>query len=327
MSSRNVLIYYAWSRPAECAAPLAVIEDRFPTLFESRRMLYPRYEELSDPDAVDQGVAGFIDHILKRNFVEFAARVAGWTGNPVRLVERVGDDGMTVPLCDALLDGVDTLLVVSFDSLRTRQTPGTAEVAAIARFLDDPDHLAFVCPHHDIGEADFAAHQDVLEHQLADFLHHQDRTIPPRQGFGGYARALLAGLGVPVVNRFGLHPAADADGAPSAIEVDPRADRHRFLDGVATFNLHPHLPQLDRMGIGAQRLDVVARQRIDPRATPHPFTAAGRETFDALLQSRPEVFAGTLLISDATLFSSTAGGIDSLSRLWSNLVTRSRRAA
>jgi hypothetical protein len=70
---------------------------------------------------------------------------------------------------------------------------------------------------------------------------------------------------------------------------------------------------------------VLARQRIDPAAPPHPFTQDGRSSFDALLQSRPGVFAGDLLVSDATLWSSTAGGLDSLRRLWSNMAKRERQ--
>jgi hypothetical protein len=38
MAGRKVVVYYAWSRPGEIEAPLGVIENRFPTLFESRRM-------------------------------------------------------------------------------------------------------------------------------------------------------------------------------------------------------------------------------------------------------------------------------------------------
>jgi hypothetical protein len=40
-------------------------------------------------------------------------------------------------------------------------------------------------------------------------------------------------------------------------------------------------------GAAIARLDVLAQQRIDPAAPPHPFTIGGRWTFDALLQSRP----------------------------------------
>ncbi len=87
-----------------------------------------------------------------------------------------------------------------------------------------------------------------------------------------------------------------------------------------TFNLHAHLPHFERLGDSAAKLDVLARQSIDLGAPPHPFTADGRRDFDALLQSRPGVFSGRLLVCDTTIFSSTAGGIDSLQRFWRNVV-------
>jgi hypothetical protein len=71
MAGRRVIVYYAWSKPEEVNAPLEIINNRFPTLFESRRMLYPTFEELSDPGHFDQSVAGVIDHILKRSFAGF----------------------------------------------------------------------------------------------------------------------------------------------------------------------------------------------------------------------------------------------------------------
>ena len=72
MSGRQVLLYYSWSRPGETSAPLVAIDDRFPAVFELRRLFYPRFEGLSDPASVDQGIAGFLDHIQKPNFVAFA---------------------------------------------------------------------------------------------------------------------------------------------------------------------------------------------------------------------------------------------------------------
>jgi hypothetical protein len=35
-------LYFAWTRPDEVAPPLGILEDRFPVLFEARRMLWPR---------------------------------------------------------------------------------------------------------------------------------------------------------------------------------------------------------------------------------------------------------------------------------------------
>jgi hypothetical protein len=323
MSERKVAIYYAWSRPGEIEAPLAVIEDRFPSLFESRRLVYPRFHELSDPVQFDQSIAGFLDHIMKANFIAFAEQVRAQTGHPVLEVERVADDGTQTPLND-VLPGIDTLIIISSDSLRTGQAVGAEEVAAVRAFLDDPDHLVFVCPHHEIGAAENLSDDERLKLQEAEFLHHGDRTIPPQQRFGGLARSLLAGLGIPVENHFGLHPASAPDGSPAPIEIESSRDRIKLLDGVPTFNLHPHLPHFVRLGEANTKLDVLARQHIDLTAPPHAFVQSGHSTFDAMLQSRPETFPGTLVVSDATLFSSTAAGVESLQRLWANIVRRPR---
>ncbi len=201
--------------------------------------------------------------------------------------------------------------MVSLDSLRTEQQASEDETAALREFLEVPGNLLVVAPHHNIGDE-----------PEAEFRHHGDRTIPPEQRFGGYARSVLSGLGVPVENRFGLRAAVGSDGQPIAIDAERAIDRLGLLEGVATFNRHPHLPHLQRGDEAVDKLDVLARQRIQPDAPAHPFTAGGGLTFDALLQSRPEVFAGVLLVSDATLFTSTWGGVEHLRQLWTNLLLR-----
>jgi hypothetical protein len=216
-------------------------------------------------------------------------------------------------------------VVISFDSIRTSQVTAETEVDAIRRFLDRPDHLIFVCPHHNIGETAEAAGQEREARQIAEHLHHGDPGIPPRQGFGSFARTLLAGLGVPVENRFGLRPAVTTDGVPAPVEIDHSLDVLGLLEGVESFNLHPHLPHLERIGLSTERMEVLARQAINPAAPPHPFTQDGRSTFDSMLQSNPDTFAGKLLVCDTTLFSSTAGGVKNLRQFWSNVVLRSRR--
>ncbi|MEJ0007801.1 MAG: hypothetical protein WDM77_15910 [Steroidobacteraceae bacterium] len=324
MRARRVLLYFAWSRPAETSAPLFVIDDRFPAVFELRRLFYPKFEQLADSGAVDQGIAGFLDHIQKPNFQAFAEQAEALTGQKIIQVERFADEGSMTSL-DAVVDGMDTIVVISFDSFRTGQAATEAEVAAIRRFLDDPDHLIFVCPHHDIGEVTDSVAKDRVERQLVEYLHHGDHAIPPRQGFGGFARTLLAGLGVPVENRFGLRPAGAPDGQPEPIEADHALDELDLLRGVTAFNLHPHLPQLERMGPSKERMEILARQKIDLTAPPHPFTQGGRSSFDALLQSRSDTFAGKLLVCDTTMFSSTAGGIENLRRFWTNVIQRSER--
>lgn len=321
---RKVLLYFAWSRPLETGVPLAVIENRFPALFESRRMLYPKYETLSDPQRFDQGVGGFLDFIQRPNFAAFGELARTRGGGTVNEIERVADDGAQQLLDDELLGAADTVIVISFDSLRSAQSADARELAAVQRFLADPDHLLFVCPHHDIGAVPESLLGERLALQLAEFLHHGDRTIPPQQRFGGFARSLLAGLGVPVENRFGLRPAVDADGQPAPVVVARDLDRLHLLDGIDSLNLHAHLPHFERCGDAVHKLEVLVRQRIDPLAPPHPFVRERGFHFDALLQSRPELFPGTVVVGDATLWSSTAGGFDSLQRLWTNALDRRR---
>lgn len=323
MPGRRVLLYYAWSRPGEVGAPLTDIDDRFPAIFELRRLFYPQFEALADAQQIDQGIGGFLDHVQKPNFAAFVQQSEALSGRPLRQVERQVDGGTRTLLDNELVSGFDTIVVISFDSRRTEQSLEATELAALRAFLADRDHVLFVCPHHDIGDVADTPARVAL--QSAEYRHHGDHAIPPRQGFGGFARSLLAGLGVPVENRFGLRPLATADGAPAPVDADRALDRLELLDGVTTFNLHAHLPQLERVHESVARLQVLARQRIDLAAPPHPFTHDGRDRFDALLQSAPETFAGTLYVSDTTLFSSTVGGVDSLRRLWSNLVQRPPR--
>ena len=109
------------------------------------------------------------------------------------------------------------------------------------------------------------------------------------------------------------------DGSPAPIRINLQADRFNLLQGVSTFNLHPHLPHFEMLGDSPQRLDVLVEQSIDLEAPPHPFTQQGRKTFDALLQSKHNFFAGRLLICDATLWTSTNGGLGSLRQLWANM--------
>jgi hypothetical protein len=285
-------------------------------------MLYPHLQELSDPIRFDQGIGGFLNHILKKNYVAFIDQTKSQTNHPVVEIERVAEDGVLTPLDSALLKDIDTLIVISFDSLRTGQAASAGEIAAVRAFLGHPDHLLFVCPHHDVGEAAGLSDGKRSELQEVQFLHHGDRTLPPQQGFGGFGRSLLAGLGIAAENRFGLHPAAEPDGSPAPFEADRGLDRLGLLKEVVTFNLHPHLPHFEPIGDGAAKFDVLVRQAIDPKAPPHPFTEQGRWRFDALLQTRSGVFAGTVLVGDATLWSSLAGGAESLRRFWTNIVQR-----
>jgi hypothetical protein len=319
MSGRNILMYFPWSRPDEEGAPLGNLNNRFGALFELRRLGWPKLEALADIEHFNQGIAGFLDHVLLHNYSLFREDMRIRSGNAVRVVERCSSDGDVMLLDGDFLGSVDTLIIVSFDSQRTGQHPSDSEVAAVRRFLDNPAHTLFVCPHHDIGNVDGVPGNEVLAAQEVEFHHHGDPGIPGQQRFGGFARSLLRDLGVAVSNRFGLRPAKMQNGSPAPIQTNSQADRFHLLQGVSTFNLHPHLPHFEMLGDSPHKMDVLVEQLIDLEAPPHPFVTKGRKTFDALLQSKPNVFGGRLLICDATIWSSANGGVASLRQFWVNM--------
>jgi hypothetical protein len=114
-----------------------------------------------------------------------------------------------------------------------------------------------------------------------------------------------------VENRFGLHPAAEPDGSPAPIEIDAALDRLRLLERVTTFNLHPHLPHLerlgdaDRAGIGGRRGKVCLIAATLTRVISSDDLAAWGRIFAGALaeremtRSRKLVAAGALVQSNS----------------------------
>src|ERR1700722_8843774 len=140
MIGRNILMYFPWSRPDEESAPLGNLNNRFGALFELRRLQWPKYEAFADIARFDQGIAGFFDNILLQNYSLFREDMRIRSGNAVRIVERCTHEGTKSLLDGDLLDGVDILIIVSFDSQRTGQHPNERELAAIRKFLANPGH-------------------------------------------------------------------------------------------------------------------------------------------------------------------------------------------
>jgi hypothetical protein len=311
---RRIAMYFSWDRAAEAAAPLSVLDDRFPALFEVRRLFWPRYETLGNQVIPEQGIAAFIDHIFLPNFRLFAQLTESWTRQPVRVLHR-RSNAAPVLLDRQLLQECDTLIVISFDTRHSRQEATPAEAMAVREFLSHPDHTLFVCPHHDIG--DEADKPESLGLQKAEFEHHGDKAIPGQQRFGYFALSLMRSLGVPIRNRFGFRPAVAADGQPMPF-VQINGERAGLLTDLSTLNSHPHLPHFERLEQSADLLQVVVRQRIDEHAPAHPFAPPGRE-FDSILRSRAGVFEGTLFVTDATLWNSASGGFNELQKLWCNV--------
>lgn len=310
MTGRRFLLYFAWSRPAECDINLAILENRYPTLFEFRRALWPILDELRYKP--NQMVDGFLDHVVLSDFELFRSLIKEKTGNEVAVMQRVLDTGSESQLTQEMLRQYDTIIIVSLDHFRSGQHATDVEVQFISEFLAMPEKCAVICPHHDIGGVCTQPEQEI------EYRHHGDGLIPPQQQIGGFARSLMAAVGYPIENRYGLNPARDSQGRPAELLINRDADTSQILQGVATFNLHPHLPHLYVPSSLSETVTVLARQSINLAASEHPFVTEGNRHFNAFLQIKSENIAGQLYICDATLWSSAFGGTESLNHLWAN---------
>ena len=92
--ARRIAMYFAWDRTAETAAPLGELDNRFPALFEVRRLFWPNYEPLADA-AGGQGIDGFLEAIFLQNFARFGEQAAALTGRPPRQIQRRWAEGET----------------------------------------------------------------------------------------------------------------------------------------------------------------------------------------------------------------------------------------
>src|SRR5205085_11301440 len=104
--------------------------------------------------------------------------------------------------------------------------------------------------------------------------------------------------------------------APLSINRD--LDRAGLLNGVTTFNFHPHLPHY-AVTTDDAKVHVLTRQPID-LDRPHPFTADGNTEFNSCVWIPPgDERAGQILLADSTIFTTLFGGTDSLETFWGNL--------
>ena len=156
-----------------------------------------------------------------------------------------------------------------------------------------------------------------------EYAHHGDPLVPRQQRFGRYTRSLMKGLGVPVENRYGLRPAtiAATNRLQPLVKTEDLDTRH-WLEGVQTFNFHPHLPHYAVTTSDTSAIHLLARQPID-LSKPHPFTQAGNREFNMFLWMPPKGDrAGDILLADSKIFTTLFGGDESLERFWKNIATR-----
>jgi hypothetical protein len=289
---------------------VTVLDNRFSTMTEVRRVFWPDYEapQWAEPLRFQQGIAGSLE-LFFWAWVKFQRVVEEVTGYAVPMFQRVDQAGFTLPLDERVLADTDTLFVFGLDHMVTEQVPAPEEMEAVREFLEREGTCLVIGPHHDVGHS-----QDMKERDL-EHLHHGDGLVPRQQRFGGYTRALMKGLGIPVENQWGLRPAVITDrSAPSTSRIAP-------LTGVRNFNFHMHLPHYALTTEDTRSIHVLARQPID-LSRPHPFTNAGNKELNALVWMPPGPGrAGDVLVVDSTVFSTLFGSDESLERFWKNIAT------
>ncbi|MET8768332.1 hypothetical protein [Streptomyces sp. NPDC004658] len=314
---RRVSIYVSWSYPAEAGRNPAELDNRFSTMTEVRRATWPAYEDpqWSDPYRFQQGVAGSLE-LFFWAWVPFQDFVEEVTGHPVPVYQRIDQAGFHTPLDERVLDDTDVLFVFGLDHAVTEQEAQPGEIEALRAFLAREDTRLVLGPHHDVGASDDPSVREL------EYRHHGDPLVPRQQRFATYVRDLMRGLGVPVMNRYGLRPATREGNQIVPLSTVRDLDTKDWLDGVTNFNFHMHLPHYDVTAHEPETVHVLARQPID-MSRPHPFTEAGNTEFNMFLWMPPGgTRAGDLMLADSTIFSSLFGGDDSLRNFWRNLVSK-----
>ena len=313
---RRVTVYWAWSYPWEANRDPTTLDNRFSTMTEVRRVLWPHYETLEFSEKMFlQGIAGTLElfHLSLVRFQEMAGEI---TGHPVAVYQRVDQAGQKLPLDERVLADTDTLLVFGLDHMVTEQEASPEEIEALRRFVAREGSCLLIGPHHDVGASpDWNV-------RAMEYAHHGDPLVPHQQRFGRYTRSLMTGLGVPVENRYGLRPATTEGTKLRPLTIARDLDTRGWLEGVTTFNFHPHLPHYAVTTDDESAIHVLARQPID-LSHPHPFTEAGNKEFNMFLWMPPSgARAGDIVLADSTIFTTLFGGDESLERFWRNLVTR-----
>lgn len=316
---RRISIYWTWSYPWESNRDLTEMDNRFSTMTEVRRVAWPAYETPEwSAAAFLQGIAGTLE-LFHRSTLAFQKAAGEVTGHPVAVFQRIDQAGYKLPIDERILADTDTLMVFGLDHLVAEQEASPEEIAAIAQWLGREGTCLLLAPHHDVG-----ASADYAERQL-EYTHHGDALVPRQQRFGQYTRSLMKGLGVPVINQFGLRPALVAGTADqiSPLDANRDLDAPGLLDRVTTFNFHPHLPHYALTADAGDSVRVLARQPVD-LGRPHPFIAAGNKAFNSLLWMPPhDSRGGHIVLADSTIFTTLFGGTESLDRFWRNLASMS----
>ena len=184
---RRVSIYWTWSYPWESNRDPSVMDNRFSTMTEVRRVAWPEYET-PEWDAANflQGIAGTLE-LFHRSTLSFQNIVGEVTGHPVAVFQRIDQAGYKQLIDERVLADTDTMMVFGLDHLVSEQEAAPEEVEAIREWLKREGTCLLLAPHHDVGFT-----EDMEQRQI-EYRHHGDRLVPRQQRFGQYTRSLDEG--------------------------------------------------------------------------------------------------------------------------------------
>jgi hypothetical protein len=314
--NRRVSIYWTWSYPWESNRDPSHLDNRFSTMTEVRRVAWPAYEHAQwDHKNFLQGIAGTLE-LFHRSTISFQRLAAEATGHPLAVFQRIDQAGYRLPIDERILADTDTLMVFGLDHIVSEQEAAPDEIEAIREWLNREGTCLLLAPHHDVGFT-----EDLAQRQM-EYEHHRDPLVPRQQRFGQYTRSLMKGLHVPVINKYGLRPAtANAIGEVAPLTAFRDLDKLTLLNGVTTFNFHPHLPHYELITKDEKAAVLLARQPID-RERPHPFVEAGNDELNAFIWMPPTSDRpGDIVLADSTIFTVLFGESASIRNFWRNLVT------
>lgn len=309
--SRRISIYWTWSYPWEANRDVTQLDNRFSTMTEVRRVLWPVYET-PEWDAMNflQGIEGTLE-LFHRSTISFQDVAGEVTGHPVAVFQRIDQAGYRLPIDERILADTDTLMVFGLDHIASEQEAAPEEIEAIREWIKREGTCLLLAPHHDVGFS-----SDLKQRQM-EYKHHGDELVPRQQRFGQYTRSLMKALDVPVINRYGLCPAR-TNGQIAPLNINKDLDKLGLLNEVTTFNFHRHLPHYAVTTADTKSAHVLTRQPIDLER-PHPFVEAGNTEFNSCIWMPPaDKRPGHILLVDSTIFTTLFGGTDSLTKFWRN---------
>jgi hypothetical protein len=314
---RRFSVYWAWSYPWEANRDVTEMDNRFSTMTEVRRVVWPNYESMEYSERMFiQGIAGTLE-LFHQSSMSFQSLVGEVTGQPMAVYQRIDQAGQRLPIDERILADTDTLMVYGLDHMVTEQEASPDEIESLRRFLTREGTCLILGPHHDVGVS-----ADLKERQM-EYAHHGDPLVPRQQRFGKYTRSVMKGLGVPVENRYGLRPATiQGTNQTVPLSITRDLDTRGWLTDVKTFVFHMHLPHYAVTTQDPGAIHVLAQQPID-MSKPHPFVEAGNSEFNMFLWMPPNgERAGDILLADSTIFMTLFGGDESLTNFWKNLATK-----